>query len=700
MMGLQAFRHAALRQTRRCAEAPIPQQGAGRYGSVSAMGVTLYDTSEIENDKVEGHKRRRPFNLGGTMRAMINRNRQRLGLPPVLNWKKFTSEAVRVREELCGLDDPRAQQQLERERKAKGGSSHQHNGNPNLRGSKPFSKFSQTSSVQRTAQASHPIKRLMADSRFRDCIAVSRMINESSRESVASMQKALGKAAINPSKIKYQPRAPVVSVMGHVDHGKTTLLDYLRQADRAGGEAGGITQSVGAFQVKVPGSEVPVTFIDTPGHAAFSSMRRAGVNTTDIVVLILSAPDGVQPQTVEVIKMVQEADLPMVVAINKIDRVHDRDLAMIHISNQLREFDVNLEMDGGDVLHSMISAKSGEGVGGLLDNLLLQTEMLELTTPTPCRAEASVLETESSPSVQDPGMTPTFSSSHSVNVIVRRGVLTPGMTLIANDSLVKVTALLDEMGQPLKQALPSQPCSVMGFNRNLPHPNTLLVDAGRRIEQKEWRNFWSELQDAKLGNNDWIDGASREERFLFWTPRSDIPDQALPPSQRRDQTETLRLILKGNTQGMVDAMEQAVDQMQRLERVTPLVIYKGVGDVDGTDGHLYSQRPGETQIVGCGVSDATLEEFEHEPILVDVIFHMVDMIKQRMVDFYPTKKIDKISGHAICNDTFSFSKEKQGNVGGLTVKEGQLNKQKWTKVMRGGPLAPGRREGANHRVWR
>ena len=496
----------------------------GRYGRVS-LTSTFYELDQSELDESMGTRKRRAFSLGATRRAALNRSRQRLGLPPILNWRKFTAEAVTVREELCGLDDPRAQQHIERERKGKTGASHQHKGNPNLKNKKPFSKYAQTSSMQRGSLADHPVKRIMQNKRFRDCIAVSRLLNETNREAICNMQRALGKPAIHPNKIQYIPRAPVVTVMGHVDHGKTTLLDSLRNSDRAGGEIGGITQSVGAFQVSVPGSEVPITFIDTPGHAAFTTMRKAGINATDVVVMVVSAREGVQEQTIEVINLIKESGVPVVIALNKVDRVHDRDAALLQISAQLSAHDIILECDGGDVMHSFISAKTGEGIGQLLDNLLLQAELLELQTPTPCRAEASILETAAPPSEQSVGMLSSFSTTPTVTAIVRRGVLAPGMTLISNDQLVKITGLEDENGNPIKQAIPSQPCSIKGFGRNPPKPNTILVDAGRRINQKEWLEFWGELHSAKLRNEDFMELAENETMNLFWNPRPDIMDQ-------------------------------------------------------------------------------------------------------------------------------------------------------------------------------
>eukprot|EP01063_Lacrimia_lanifica_P017777 TRINITY_DN24780_c0_g1_i1.p1 TRINITY_DN24780_c0_g1~~TRINITY_DN24780_c0_g1_i1.p1 ORF type:complete len:751 (+),score=266.75 TRINITY_DN24780_c0_g1_i1:124-2376(+) len=658
----------------------------GRYGKNEAE--TVYDTSDLgaNNAIPEGHTTRRPFMLGITSRAMINRNRIRLGLPPVINWKKFTSEAVRIREELVGLDDPRALQQIQREKRSKLGSAMMKEGQGrNAR--KPYSKYAQTSSQARPRAISHPVLELMTFPKYRDAARVARIVNPASRESVADSLKALGRSAnAHPSKIQYVPKPPVVTIMGHVDHGKTTLLDLLRRSDVASGEAGGITQAVGAFRVPVPGRDIPITFIDTPGHAAFDAMRLASMNATDMVVLVVSLVEGVQQQTVEIIQQIKKANVPVVVAMNKADRVKDSlDEAVLSLGNEMAGHGILLDTHDGDVLCNSLSAKTGDGVGELLDNILLQAEVLELTTPSPCRAEALIIESQAQTrqvETRSPG--PEFSSSSTVNAIVKCGSFAPGQQIISGEQFVTIKELLDEHGNSLKEATPGQPISIVGFGQNPPAPNSLMIEAGRRIKRDEWRTFWTDLQQAKANSETWTEDIQRDTELLFWKPRADLGDEALVKSQRRENTAQLRLILKGSTAGMAEGMEKALESIPKLDQVHLRVVRKGAGDVDSNDGQLYQQRPKETMILGVGVQDSSLDDYEYEPVLVDVIYHMLDAVKERMCDFYPEVVEDTPTATAEVKDTFSFSKEKVGNVGGSHCTFGQMNFQGLTKVMRNG----------------
>eukprot|EP01059_Diplonema_ambulator_P036388 TRINITY_DN9046_c0_g1_i1.p1 TRINITY_DN9046_c0_g1~~TRINITY_DN9046_c0_g1_i1.p1 ORF type:complete len:753 (+),score=168.32 TRINITY_DN9046_c0_g1_i1:124-2382(+) len=656
---------------------------AGRYGREEEK--VYYDAQDLKLDEHEKGATRKPFTLGLTTRAAINRNRQRLGLPQVVNWKKFTSEAVKVRDELCGLDDPRAQQQLEREKKSKAGSSWTKQDERPF-GSfkkKPFAKYSQTSSEIRPKPTTHPMEALMHLREHEDAIRISRMINESNRQSVADAIHALGRPKPNPASIKYIPRNPVVSIMGHVDHGKTTLLDLLRKSDITAHEAGGITQSIGAFTVKVPGHETPITFIDTPGHAAFDNMRKAGINATDIVILVISIREGVQDQTIEVINHIKEAGLTPVVAVNKVDLSQDVEHDLIRIGNQLSAHGIILESMGGDVLSTPISAKRGVNIDALLENVLLQSEMLELTTPVPCRAEGLVIESKALGADLTPGSRPEYSAGTTVaNIIVKRGVFKKGMSIISGEHFVKLEDIHDEAGNSIPEAGPGQPASLIGFGINVPAPNSLVIEAGRRVSQKEWKNFWTDFMRAKVNKEKWFDAVQKEERLLFWNPRPDIADEALYKRQRRDDTQQLRLILKANTQGMADAMETAVDQIPKLKSVVLRVIHKGVGDISDQDGALYNHRPEETMVVGTAVKNASLSEFKHEPVLVDVIYDMIESIKQRMTEFYPPRVIDVEEARAEVKQVFKFSGEKEGNVGGSFVSQGRIHLQGVVKVLR------------------
>eukprot|EP01065_Artemidia_motanka_P040821 TRINITY_DN5192_c0_g1_i1.p1 TRINITY_DN5192_c0_g1~~TRINITY_DN5192_c0_g1_i1.p1 ORF type:complete len:752 (+),score=247.73 TRINITY_DN5192_c0_g1_i1:59-2314(+) len=653
-------------------------QLGGRYGMQGNV-KTMYDISEWE-DEITGRSVRRPFSLSITLRASINRTRQRLGLPPVLNWKLFTSEAIKVREEWMGIDDPRAQEQLARERKSKVGSSTTAREGLYGGGVSEQRLNAQGSSMSRPQpRQSHPISRVMQSKEHADAIALARLVQESNRHSVYEALKACGKACAGPNSVQYLPRPPIVTIIGHVDHGKTTLLDCLRRSNVAGQEAGGITQSIGAFRVFVPGCDHSVTFIDTPGHEAFGSMRRAGCSATDVVVLVVSGVEGVQQQTVECAKLVTSANLPCVVAITKRDRCdqtgEDAEAVNTRIGAQLQQYGLQTEAMGGDVMSVSVSSTQGTGIDELLEAINLQAELLELRTPVPCRAEACVLESHSR----------TDTSPAAVNCIVRRGVLKVGANVIGGQHFVKVTSMRDEGGNSIKEAGPGQPVAIHGFvGSALPSPNSTVVEAGQRVSRGEWARFVAFFMHAKTAKSEWYEALEKERRMLFWETRPDIPDEALPEHQRRDQTQQLRVILKASTRGMLDAMEQAVAAVPKLAEVSVRVVYKGIGDVDDNDGQIFNHRPNETIVLGCGVQDSSMSDWgENPPQCSEIIYRITDALKERLVSFLPKRRVDDVLGEATVQDVFKFSGVKTSNVGGLYINSGELHHKHSTKVVRG-----------------
>eukprot|EP00755_Sulcionema_specki_P003756 Sspe_Gene.28418::Locus_12877_Transcript_1_2_Confidence_0.800_Length_2672::g.28418::m.28418/K02519/infB, MTIF2; translation initiation factor IF-2 len=685
---LQARCQAAAAQVE--GEKPSRQNNdRGRYGPLSSDSVQdFYDAPAFERDDDLRSPKRKPFQLSVPVRALINRNRHRLGLPMVVNWKKFTSEAVRVHDEWCGLDDPRALQQLERERKAKSGSTFSSRSKFKPDSYKPFQHLSQSSSMMRPQPGADPMAKVALNPEYKDAMAVARLVNESNRHSVVDGLRACGQK-VDASRIKYLPRPPIVTIMGHVDHGKTTLLDCLRRTNVASGEAGGITQSIGAFQVSIPGTSTPVTFIDTPGHASFKSMRKAGLRGTDIVVLIISGVEGVQEQTIECINLILEEKIPVIVAISKMDRLDrkgvDESRAVLEIGNTLQAHGLQIEACHGDVMAVPISAKTGEGINNLLEAILLQSEMLELSTAVPCRAEALVLESKTTHDGVIPGATGFSPTDAVVNCIVKRGVFKKGMNIIGGQYFVKLQRILDEGGNEIQEAGPSRPVTLIGFGRHLPSPNSLVIEAGRRIKAGEWQKFWAHFTYAQTSRAEWYDIMRKEQRLLCWEPRSDIPDEALPSYQRRDDTPQLRIILKASTSGMLSAMEDIVGNLPKSDRVMARVIHSEVGDVNDNDGTLFMQRPQSTCIVGVGVKNVAMMDWKgKEPILVDVIYHMEDLIKERMLELLPSRQEERQLGTAEVKQTFTFSGEKVGNVAGLQVKSGVINRASPTKVLRGG----------------
>ena len=269
--------------------------------------------------------------------------------------------------------------------------------------------------------------------------------------------------------------------MGHVDHGKTTLLDFLRHSNVAACEPGGITQSIGAFSVKcADGSQI--TFIDTPGHAAFTEMRKAGALATDIIVLVVSVVDGVQPQTVEVLKLAEEHHVPLVVAINKIDKTDK----LTVVKDQLRKEGLKLEEDGGDVQCIPISALNGTNVSELLSAIQLQSALCELHTPAPCRAEVSVIDSKS-PSIKN-----------EVCGIVRCGTLKPGMVLVASVTYATVRKILNENGDELKEASVGQPVVLLGF-KVLPKPGVTLMQVRNQDHAEKYHALMRDVTRGRRG---------------------------------------------------------------------------------------------------------------------------------------------------------------------------------------------------------
>eukprot|EP01062_Namystynia_karyoxenos_P002831 TRINITY_DN10999_c0_g2_i2.p1 TRINITY_DN10999_c0_g2~~TRINITY_DN10999_c0_g2_i2.p1 ORF type:complete len:834 (+),score=281.02 TRINITY_DN10999_c0_g2_i2:96-2597(+) len=672
-----------------------PRTG-GRYGFSGGTIKTFYEVPDFSTEDAARAHTRKPFMLPTAVRASINRSRHRLGLPQVTNWKLFTSEAVRVHDEWCGIDDPRAQQQIERERKSKLGSSTSSRRGPSNKQTglqKPFQHLAQGSAVTRPAPAAHPMSRVVGYNQYKDAMGVAELVNESNRESVVRGLRAVGKPVSSAADIKYLPRSPIVTVMGHVDHGKTTLLDCLRRSNVAASEAGGITQSIGAFRVPVPGADVPITFIDTPGHAAFHSMRRAGVNATDIVVLVVSAVEGVQPQTVEVIELIKEANIPCVVALTKADRLHrtgeTEEETAVRVGAQLQQHELDIEAMGGDVIAVSVSALKGTGVDALLEGITLQAEMLELRTPVPCRAEAFVMEASSKCDPEDAsGMNGATRKGSLVHCIVKRGVLTTGMNIVGGQYFVKVQHMYDEGGNEIKEAGPSQPVAIAGFGHNIPAPNSILCEAGRRITADEWGRFYAHFTHAQLNGEEWYEIMKREKRLNIWEPRSDIADEALHRGQRRDNTPQLRLILKAGTRGMLDAMEQAVSEVPTepvRDYLAMRVVHKGVGDINDNDAQIFSQHPNHSLVLGCGVQNTSLAAWgDTEPAMVNVIYQLADHIKAKMMDFVPERTEDQELGSGRCLNVFKFSGVKTSNVGGLRITSGQLTISQAVKVERDG----------------
>ncbi|WP_223670146.1 translation initiation factor IF-2 [Kangiella shandongensis] len=468
------------------------------------------------------------------------------------------------------------------------------------------------------------------------------LVNENAME-----EAALSEAMTDEGDGK--PRAPVVTIMGHVDHGKTSLLDYIRASHVATGEAGGITQHIGAYHVET--ERGMVTFLDTPGHAAFTSMRARGAEVTDIVILIVAADDGVMPQTIEAVQHAKAAGVPMIVAVNKIDKPEaDAD----RVKNELSQHDVIPEDWGGDVQFVNVSAKSGEGVDNLLESILLQSELLELTAVDEGAAKGFVIEAR-----LDKGRGAVAS------ILVQKGQLHKGDILLAGTHYGRVRALLDENGQNIESAGPSIPVEVLGLSGVPVAGDEAAVvadertarDIADRRETKQREEFQARQQKAKLEN-------------MFANMGSD------------EGTKQLNVIIKADVQGSVEALSKSLTDLA-TDEVEVKVISSGVGGIKETDVSLAAAS--SAVIIGFNVrADGTARKVaEKEAVEIryySVIYEAIEDVKAALSGMLSPESRQEIIGLAEVRDV--FKSPKLGAIAGCMVVEGVVRRHSPIRVLR------------------
>jgi translation initiation factor IF-2 len=443
-------------------------------------------------------------------------------------------------------------------------------------------------------------------------------------------------------------RAPVVTIMGHVDHGKTSLLDKLREARVAAGEAGGITQHIGAYKVKT--DKGPVVFLDTPGHEAFSAMRSRGAQTTDIVVLVVAADDGVMPTTVEAIKHAKEANVPLVVAINKMDKP---DANPGRVKQALMEQGIVGEEFGGDIPIVEVSAKSGLGLGDLLETLALQAEVLELRAPTDGRAQGVVLEARI-----DKGR------GTIATVLVQAGTLKLGDIVVANEYQGKVRGLFDDVGKKLKKVGPSTPVEVLGLS-GVPAAGDLV-------------NVVESDRDAKA-----LVSHRREQRKRKESVRT---GPTIAELLRRKKTPVLKIVLKADVQGSAQALTQALEELS-TEKVKVEVIKSEVGQINETD--VKYARAGDAVIFGFNVKTtgkaAPVADAEKVPIhTFSVIYAATEEAKELMLGMLEPEYRQKEQGEAEVRALFPIPR--LGVVAGCRVLKGVIQRSSHVRVVRDGDI--------------
>lgn len=476
------------------------------------------------------------------------------------------------------------------------------------------------------------------------------VVEEMGHKGVASKEETIEDTLIEQSKPAGDEslRPPVVTIMGHVDHGKTSLLDYIRKAKVADGEAGGITQHIGAYQVQA--NEGAITFIDTPGHAAFSKMRSRGANSTDIVILVVAADDGVMPQTIESIKHAQTAEVPMIVAINKIDK-EGADLDKI--KQVLSTHDVISEDWGGDVMMVPVSAHTGEGIDALLDAITLTAEVLEFSAVAKGPAQGTVLEARLE---KGRGKVTT--------ILVQSGTLKKGDIMIAGLEYGKVKQIVNDQGKVLKEAGPSTPVEVLGLSGVPNSGDEVLVVASERkarevADFRKTRDREAELQKQQ---------ASKMENFLQKMEEGDV--------------STVNVLLKSDVRGSAQALVEALEELS-TDEVRVKVVSSGVGGINNTDISLAATS--EALVLGFNVrADAMARKMaDNEGVRIEyysIIYNLIDDVKAIMSGLLSPALSENIIGIANVKDV--FKSQKLGDIAGCMVEEGVVRKDSPIRVLR------------------
>ena len=443
-------------------------------------------------------------------------------------------------------------------------------------------------------------------------------------------------------------RPPIVTVMGHVDHGKTSVLDVLRSANVVSGEFGGITQHIGAYQIDGQGNKL--TFIDTPGHAAFTEMRARGSKLTDLVVLVVAADDGVKPQTVESIKHAKAANVPIVVAINKCD-LQEADPQKI--KNQLLEYELIAEDLSGDTLMVEISTKTKKNLDKLIESIILQAEILDLKTDYESKATGIVLESKI-----DVGRGPV------ANIIVTTGMLKKGDFFVSGLKWGKVRAIINDKGQNIEEASPSTPVEILGINGASKAGDDFIV-----LETEKEAKILSEnrAQEKKEGKNP-LSLTTQESAFS------------------KNSLQELNMIIKSDVHGSSEAIKNAISQITHDE-VTPKIILADIGMVTETDVTLAKASNAVLIAFNVKPSKEAKKLAENEKIKIssyNIIYEVLDYIKKRMSGLLSPDLQEKITGTAQILEIFKVSGA--GKVAGSKVTEGEINNTSDVRIIRDGSI--------------
>ncbi len=460
-------------------------------------------------------------------------------------------------------------------------------------------------------------------------------------------QEMLAEAKAEDNRVAL-PRAPIVTIMGHVDHGKTSLLDYIRKTRVAAGEAGGITQHIGAYQVKTDHGSV--TFLDTPGHAAFTAMRARGADVTDVVIVVVAADDGVMPQTKEAVEHARAANVPIIVAINKIDKP---DANPDKVMQELSAINVMPEEWGGDVQFLKISAKTGEGIDELIEALILQAEILELTAPVEGAASGIVIESR-----LDKGR------GAVATVLVQKGTLEKGQIVLCGHEFGRVRAMFNENGKAIKEAIPSTPVEILGLSGTPNAGDEFLVVQSERIA----RELAEHREDRSKTSRHAAQQASKlDEVFSKMTS---------------GETASLNLVIKTDVQGSLEALRESLVSLS-TDEVEVKVVYGGVGGINEGDANL--ALASGAILMGFNVrADATARKLIEEKGIdlhyYSVIYDAIDEVKKSISGMLAPEIKEQIVGLAEVRDV--FRSPKFGAIAGCMVIDGYVKRNLPIRVLR------------------
>ncbi|CAO3661913.1 unnamed protein product [Rhizopus microsporus] len=491
--------------------------------------------------------------------------------------------------------------------------------------------------------------------------------------------------------------------MGHVDHGKTTLLDTLRKSSVAAGEAGGITQHIGAFSVKLPSNKT-ITFLDTPGHAAFSAMRQRGAKVTDIVVLVVAADDGVMPQTIEAIQHAQAANVPIVVAINKCDK-HGVDPS--RVKEELARYNVHLEEIGGDVPCVEVSGLTGKNLDQLEETIVTLSEVLELKAERVNTAEGVVIESQIEKG-----------RGNVATVLVQRGTLKPGAVIVAGQTWCKVRSMVDHQGKAVKEATPGMPVKVIGW-KDVPHAGDEMLQAedesvaktvvdnrvARHQREKQLRdleiiNDKRRQQKEQLEQERLIEKAYQKEMYMYQRGLTDVAPVSLNKRLSEIQTKSqdngdnpvenevleLRAVVKGDVSGTVEAVVDSLSGLQN-KQIRVKVVHSGVGNI--TEGDVQLAAACEGRVIGFNVKADKRIQAEAARIGVPVrsysiIYKLLEDVKEQLSDMLPPIITQQVVGEAAVLQIFDISIKGRETrpVAGCRVTNGTIHRNGRVRIVR------------------